>query len=592
MTQQEHRKEVSLLKGLGVSPGIVIGKAYVIDSGRGDAVQQYYVEPEAVKDEVERFKDAIKKSKVQLNDVRKLLAKEALGKEHLAIIDAHIMMINDQTLINDTVRLVKNERKNAEWALMTVLDGILRIFEGVDDKYFKERSSDIAHIVDRIIMNLSGKEYHGIASIDSPVVVIAHDISPTDTAQMVKGKVLAFLTDVGGKTSHTAIMGRALDIPAVVGLERVTRLAETGDTVIVDGSTGTVIVNPSESITAVYRKRRQRYEKYQQMLHQYNDLPAETTDGKVVSIQGNMEIVDEISSLVEHGVDGIGLYRTEFLYLDRKELPTEEEHLAAYRYVVKKLEGRPVVIRTLDVGGDKVLKHGEDFGETNPALGLRAIRFSLRHREIFKTQLRAILRASAFGKIKIMFPMISGLEELMRAKAVLNEAREELRAEGHGFDEKVEVGIMIEVPSAAAIADILAEEADFFSIGTNDLVQYSIAIDRVNEHVAYLYEPLHPAILRLIKGVVDAAKRRGIEVSVCGEMAGEPEYALLFLGMGITKLSMNAFSVLKVKKLIRSVSYGESMELTVKVFAMKTAKEIEACLVSHLADFYKEEYMM
>ena len=577
------------MRGIGVSSGIVIGKAYVVDR-RTDAVQFCHLDPSQAHSEVKRFTGAVSESKKQLRRITRMLTKEGRGKEHIGIIDAHLMILKDQMLINDTIKLIKQERMNAEWALKTVLKGIRELFDKMDDRYFKERSSDIEHIVDRIIMNLSGEEHASIADIEEPSVVIAHDLSPADTAQMVKGKVVAFLTDIGGKTSHTAIMARSLEIPAVVGLENVTRNAEAGDTIIVDGMTGAVIINPSESVLHVYERRRSKYASYDKELHHYRNLPAETLDGRRIRLMGNMEIAEEITSLLDHGAEGIGLYRSEFLYMNRKDLPTEEEHMASYVHVAKQMSPRPVVVRTLDIGGDKFLSPMEVADEINPAMGLRAIRLCLKRPDMFRTQLRGILRASAYGKLKVMFPMISGIDELRRAKAIFEETKEELRRENKPFDPDIEVGVMIEVPSAAFIADLLAKEADFFSIGTNDLLQYSLAIDRVNEHVAYLYEPFHPAVLRIIKNVVDCAKQRGISVSVCGEMAGEPEHALMFIGMGLEQLSMNAFSLLRVKRLVRSVRYEDAKDIVTTALTFSTAREVENYVSSKVIELYREEF--
>jgi len=577
------------MRGIGVSSGIVIGKAYVVDR-RTDAVQFCHLDPSQAHSEVKRFTGAVSESKKQLRRITRMLTKEGRGKEHIGIIDAHLMILKDQMLINDTIKLIKQERMNAEWALKTVLKGIRELFDKMDDRYFKERSSDIEHIVDRIIMNLSGEEHASIADIEEPSVVVAHDLSPADTAQMVKGKVVAFLTDIGGKTSHTAIMARSLEIPAVVGLENVTRNAEAGDTIIVDGMTGAVIINPSESVLHVYERRRSKYASYDKELHHYRNLPAETLDGRRIRLMGNMEIAEEITSLLDHGAEGIGLYRSEFLYMNRKDLPTEEEHMASYVHVAKQMSPRPVVVRTLDIGGDKFLSPMEVADEINPAMGLRAIRLCLKRPDMFITQLRGILRASAHGKLKVMFPMISGIDELRRAKAIFEETKEELRRENKPFDPDIEVGVMIEVPSAAFIADLLAKEADFFSIGTNDLLQYSLAIDRVNEHVAYLYEPFHPAVLRIIKNVVDCAKQRGISVSVCGEMAGEPEHALMFIGMGLEQLSMNAFSLLRVKRLVRSVRYEDAKDIVTMALTLSTAREVENYVSSKVIELYREEF--
>ncbi|MDO8426555.1 MAG: phosphoenolpyruvate--protein phosphotransferase [Deltaproteobacteria bacterium] len=567
-----------------------MGKAYLMERGMIEPAQFCYLDVKEAEGEIERFKNALKASRDQLLRIKKKMELDGKGKEHIRIIDAHLMILKDNMIINDTIRVIKEERVNAEWALKTVLKDLMEYFDKMDDAYLKERSMDIEHIVNRVLINLMGRKHESISDIKAPAIVIAHDLAPTDTAQMIKGMVLGFLTDVGGRTSHTAIMARSLEIPAVVGLETVTRKAEMNDTVIVDGTTGTVIINPSESVVEVYKRRKERYENYGKALFHYKDLPCETTDGKRIKLMGNMEIMEEIDPLIEHGAEGIGLYRTEFLYLNRKDLPAEDEHVKAYKQIVKKMAPNPVIIRTLDIGGDKFLSHMEMAKEINPAMGLRAIRFCLKNSEIFKTQLRGILRASANGKVKIMFPMISGMEELRRAKAYLEEAKAELKAEGKPFDPNIEVGVMIEVPSAAIIADLIVKEVSFISIGTNDLLQYSLAIDRVNEHVAYLYEPFHPAVLRIIKTVADAANKAGVSVGVCGEMAGEPEYAFLLLGFGIDQLSMNAFSILKVKRLIRSVSFSEAKKICKVITGFATAKEVENYINLKLPGLYKEEF--
>ena len=586
----EAKKQVVLMKGIGVSSGIVIGQAYIMERGIIEPSQYCYLEASETEKEIERFEQAVQLSRDQLLRIKKKMEKDGRGKEHILIIDAHLMILQDNMLINDTIKVIKKERVNAEWAIKSVLKDIKEYFDKMDDSYLRERSMDIEHIVNRVLLNLMGRAHESVADLKTPVIVIARDLTPADTAQMVKGTVLGFLTDVGGRTSHTSIMARSLEIPAIVGLENITRKAEPNDTIIVDGTTGTVIINPSDSVVEVYRKRKERYENYGKALFHYKNLPSETIDGRRLSLMGNMEIVEEIDALIEHGAEGIGLYRTEFLYLNRKDLPTEEEHIKAYRKVVKRMAPEPVIIRTLDIGGDKLLSGMDQAPEINPAMGLRAIRFCLKNVDIFKTQLRGILRASAYGKIKIMFPMISGIEEIRRARAHLEEAKDELRAEGKAFDEKIEVGVMIEVPSAAIIADLIVKEVDFISIGTNDLLQYSLAIDRVNEHVAYLYEPFHPAVLRIIKTVADAANKAGINVGVCGEMAGEPEYALILLGFGINSLSMNAFSILRVKRLMRSVSFAEAKKICKTIVGFPTAKEVEKYITQKLPDLYREEF--
>lgn len=586
----EVKKQVVLMKGIGVSSGIVIGKAYVLDRGMVEPAQFCYLDIKDTDNEIERFKNALKESREQLQRIKKKMEEDQRGKEHIRIIDAHLMILKDNMLINDTIKVIKEQRVNAEWALKTVLKELVEYFNKIDDEYLRERIIDVEHIVNRVLSNLMGRKHESISDIKYPSIIVAHDLAPTDTAQMVKGTVLGFITDAGGRTSHTAIMARSLEIPAIVGLENVTRRAENGDVIVIDGTTGTVIINPSESVIEVYRKRKERYDDYGKALLHYKDLPCETKDGRRIRLTGNMEIAEELDSLIEHGAEGIGLYRTEFLYLNRAGLPTEEEHLKAYRHVVKRMAPNPVIIRTLDVGGDKVLAGVEMDKEANPALGLRAIRFCLKNTGIFKTQLRAILRAGANGKVKVMFPMISGIEEIRRAKAILEEAKDELKAEGKAYDGEIEVGVMIEIPSAAIIADLIVKEVSFISIGTNDLLQYSLAIDRVNEHVAYLYEPFHPAVLRIIKIVADAANKAGVSVGVCGEMAGEPEYALMLLGLGVDQLSMNAFSILRVKRIIRSVSYAEARKACKAISGLATAKDVENYISTKTPQLYKEEF--
>ncbi len=586
----EIRKQVALMKGIGVSAGVVIGRAFIMESGAMEPAHYCHLDKSKIEKEVERLKGALKKSRDQLGEIRKKMEADGRGKEHIRIIDAHVMILKDHMIINDTVKVIKGERVNAEWALKKVLDDLVKHFDAMDDEYLKERSADIEQLVSRVLVNLMGRKTEAISDIKTPSIIIAHDLSPADTAQMVKGTVLGFLTDAGGRTSHTAIMARALEIPAVVGLESISRKIETGDTVILDGTTGTVIINPSKSVVSVYKKRKERYESYGRALFHYKKMPCETTDGRRISIMGNMEIVEELDSILKHGAEGIGLYRTEFLYMNRKDLPTEEEHLDAYNKVIKRVSPKPVIIRTLDVGGDKMFSGMEIPDETNPALGLRAIRFCLKNKDLFKTQLRGILRASAGGDVKVLLPMISGMDELRMSKAVLEEAKAELKTEGKSFDPDIEVGAMIEIPSAAIIADIIVKEVDFVSIGTNDLLQYSLAIDRGNEHVAYLYEPFHPAVLRIIKIVADAGAKAGVPVGVCGEMAGEPEYALILIGFGIEQLSMNAFSLLKVKRLIRSVSFPQAKKMCKDILEFATAKDVEHYMNTKLPELYKEEF--
>src|SRR3989338_7584180 len=588
MTEQTRTDIV--LKGIGVSPGINIGRAYLIEGGSLETPAYCYLDITYISSEVKRFKNAVQESKDQLMKIRNHLLKDGKGKEHIRIIDAHLMMLEDKMLIDDTIKTIKKEKVNAEWAIKMVMKEIREFFDSIDDEYIRERGSDIDHICDRVLKNLMGKKHVTISGIKEEVIIIAHDLAPTDTAQMVKDKVLGFLTDIGGKTSHTAIVARSLEIPAVVGLENITQKVNAGDTLIIDGTSGMVVINPSKKVIRDYEKKKGQYSDYEKLLHHYKKLPAEMLDGRRVRLMGNIEMVEEIPSLIDHGAEGIGLYRTEFLYLNRKDLPTEDEHFKVYKDVVERVSPHPTIIRTLDIGGDKFLSQMELAPEMNPAMGLRAIRFCLKEPDIFKTQLKGVLSASVYGNLKIMFPMISGMEELRKAKAIMEEAKEELRKEQKPFNPKIFVGAMIEVPSAAITADIIAKEVDFFSIGTNDLLQYSLAIDRVNEHVAYLYEPLHPAALRIIKHTVDAAHNAGIAVGLCGEMAGEPKYALILLGLGLDQLSMNALSILKVKKLIMSIKYSEAKKIAEIALTLPTADEVERFIGGEMRKRFPEEY--
>lgn len=579
-----------VLKGIGVSPGISIGMAFLVDGGRLETPAYCYLDLAYIPLEVKRFEKAVQESKDQLLKIRNKLLNDVKGKEHIRIIDAHLLMLEDKMLIDDTIKTIKKEKVNVEWAIRMVMKEIRDFFDSIDDEYLRERGSDIDHICDRVLKNLMGKKHETISEIKEEVIVVAHDLAPTDTVQMVKEKVLGFLTDIGGKTSHTAIVARSIEIPAVVGLENITQKVNAGDLLIIDGTSGTVVINPSKKILRDYEKKKGQYSDYEKLLHHYKKLPAEMLDGRRIRLMGNIEMIEEVPSLVDHGAEGIGLYRTEFLYLNRKDLPTEDEHFKVYKDVVERVSPHPTIIRTLDIGGDKFLSNVDLAPEMNPAMGLRAIRFCIKEPYIFKTQLKGILRASVYGNLKIMFPMISGVEELRKAKAIMEEAKEELRKEKKPFNPKIFIGVMIEVPSAAIIADVLAKEVDFFSVGTNDLLQYSLAIDRVNEHVAYLYEPLHPAALRIIKNVVAAAHSAGIAVGVCGEMAGEPEHALILLGLGLDQLSMNALSILKVKKMIRSIKYSDAKEIAETALSFSTAGEIERFIRDEMKKRFQDEY--
>lgn len=579
--------EEILFEGIGLSPGIIIGKVWLIDNKKAKATKRH-ISSNEVEGEIKRFHDAVNQSKQQLLKIKnEVFSKEQ--KDHHYIVDTHIMMLDDRMLIEDSIKNIKKEKVCAEWAVAMVIDELKRIFENIDDYYLRERSGDIDHVGDRILKNLIGQDHAQLSDIDEKVVVVAHDLSPADTAQIDKGKIMGFAIDIGGKTSHTSIVARALEIPAVGGLEIITDVAQTGDHIIVDGLNGKVIINPGRDTFQNYLEKQQQYNYIEKEIHKYASLPAETLDGKRLHIAGNIEIVEEIDSLISHGGEGIGLYRTEFLYIGRSEPPTEDDHYDVYRKVIKKVSPHTVTIRTLDVGMDKMMPFFNHPVELNPAMGMRSIRFCLKEIPLFKTQLRAILRASAHGNVRIMFPMISGVEEIRAARKLLDEAKTELKHEGIAFNKRIETGIMVEVPSAALIADLLAMEVDFFSIGTNDLIQYALAIDRVNEHVAYLYEPLHPAILRMVKNIVDAGHKAGIKVGMCGEMAGDPVYSLILLGFGLDELSMNAFAIPRVKRIIRNITMEDARNISEKVLILATAQDIKDYLKNTIKSRFKGE---
>lgn len=576
------------LQGLAASPGIAIGLARVTDRSRV-AVAETSIEPDEVADEVRRYREALARTRRDLVQLKNQLAAER-GHEHLYVIDTHLMMLDDPMLVDETERIIATALINAEAALKKTLQTFNAFFITIEDEYLRERSSDVEIVVERILRHMVGKEQESLNEIDGKVVIVAHDLSPADILQIDKSKVMGFVTDLGGKTSHSAILARALEIPAVIGLENVTASVGTGDHLIVDGSTGTVVVNPDEDTFREYLRRKQYFEYVEHELAKIRDLPAETLDGHPVSLMGNVEFAEEIDALKGHGGEGVGLYRTEMLFMNRNDLPTEEEQYRAYSAVVSAMSPAVVTIRTLDVGGDKFVPDLNLADELNPALGLRAVRLSLRHPETLRPQLRAILRASAHGRVRIFFPMISGIDEVRAVKRLLAEVAVELRREGVPFDGQIPVGIMIEVPSAVIIADLLAREVDFFSVGTNDLIQYSLAIDRTNEHLSHLYEPLHPAVLRSLKMVTDAAHAADIKVCMCGEMAGDPTYLPILLGLGFDELSMNAPSIPRVKRILRRCTKVDADRLTATALTFATAAEVEAFLNIEIAAHFSDSF--
>ena len=577
------------IQGIGASPGIIIGRAYLVERFKV-RLPQKRIDPPRVEGEVKRFHNAIAESQDQLTEIKeKILDPEV--RKHSFILDVHVMILNDEMLVQDTVDTIRKKKVNAEWALDLTLEKLDMAFNAIEDEYLRERRSDLHYVAARIFRNLLGKKHDDITKIKGKVIVVAHDLSPADTLQVNLNHVAGFITDIGGKVSHTAILSRSLGIPAVVGLEVATSLINGGDPLIIDGETGEVVINPTEEVSQSFLERKRRTKSIDREILKYASLPAETRDGVRVRLQANIEMVEEISSAKMHGAEGIGLYRTEILYLNRKDLPTEEEHFQIYRRLVENIYPATATIRTLDIGGDKFLPDYSKNDELNPALGLRAIRFSLKEPEIFKTQLRGILRASVHGKLRILFPMISGIEEIRQAKAILEEVKKGLAKAKIPFDQRIQIGAMIEIPSASDIADILAKEVDFFSIGTNDLIQYALAVDRINEHVSYLYQPLHPAVLRIIRGVVQSAHQVGIPVAICGEMASEPTYALILLGLGLDEFSMNPVSIPKVKKVLRMSRFEETRLLVEQLFQFPTTSEIECFVRNWMAERFPGDFI-
>jgi len=566
-----------LLKGIVASQGIAIGKVFLVNQDHLELSHYNITTNKEIEKEINRFKKAVEESQSQLLRAKKDINKKKF-KEAQYIIDTHILLLQDKVLMDNTIKIIKHEKIDAALALKKTIEGLRAHLAEINDEYMKERTSDIDYIEQRLLRNLAGIKRDIVAKIREKVIIVASDLSPADTANLNVNEVLGFTIDSGGKTSHTAIMARALKIPAVVGLKDITRRVKTGDTMILDGIHGVVIINPTADTLLKYNQKKAEYDEFEIGLLKHKDLPGETIDGFRVKLMANIEIMEELPSVLTYGAEGIGLYRTEFLYLNRKDLPSEAEQFEIYKTVSQKIAPHPVTIRTLDIGGDKFMSHIDVAEEINPVMGLRAIRFCLKEVAIFKTQLRAIMRSSAYGKVKIMFPMISGIEEVRQIKIILSEVKKELQAEHKVFDPDIEIGIMVEVPSAASIADILAKEVNFFSIGTNDLIQYTLAIDRVNESVSYLYEPLHPAVLRILRNIINSAHDNGISVAMCGEMAGEPFYIPILLGLGIDELSMNVMALPRVKSVLRSLDYKQSQFVTDSIFKLSTAQEIETLL--------------
>lgn len=562
-----------LLKGISASPGIAIGRVYLL-SGGVIKIEERDIKDAEIDLEIEKLYNAIDKAKEDIVLLRERATKK-LGMENGKIFDVHQMLLEDNIIIDQIIASIRAEKKNAELVFFRYMNQYQAKLEQLNDEYLKERAADIIDVKRRVIRHIQGKRHDYLAALSEPRVIIARDLTPSDTLALDRKKILAFATDFGGRTAHAAIMARALEIPSVLGLEHITDVVLQNSLVIVDGNNGQVIIEPSTDTLEKYRALQREYDNYEEKLSYFKELPCRTLDGKDIELSANLEFPDEIESVISHGATGIGLYRTEYLYLAKDQLPSEEEQYLAYKSVAERIAPNSVIIRTADLGGDKSPNSLEMPQEENPFLGWRAIRICLKETEMFRTQLRAILRASISGNIKIMFPMISCIEELNQCLELLEETKVELREKGIPFNEDIEVGTMIEVPSAAIMTSMIASKVSFLSIGTNDLIQYTLAADRSNERIAYLYENFPPAIIRLVKQIVDSGHRRGVWVGMCGEMAGDPKAIFILIGLGLDELSVSPVVVPKIKQIIRSINYSEATQIAQRVLQMETSQEIQ-----------------
>lgn len=562
-----------VIKGIPASAGVAHGQAVLLVQRELD-IPEYEIQEEDFAGEIERFERALLDTRYQITKIRGEVAQK-LGEDEARIFDAHLLVIEDKALIDETIREMEQSRRNIVFCFYTVSNRYIEAFARIDDEYLRERATDIRDVSRRLLQNLMGVDSHGPGRNLEGGILVCHDISPSETANLEHGKVQAIVTDAGSRTSHAVIMARSIQIPAVVGMRDFSKRVRAGDTLLVDGYDGVVIINPSQETLYRYGQVQKQKKTLAERILSVHDLPSQTLDGREVPLRANIEGIDHLERIIGAGAEGVGLFRTEYLFMRHVRFPGEEEQFQTYRQLAEKIAPQPVVIRTIDFGADKVDRHSQYYNEeANPFLGFRAIRFCLEFPEIFKDQIRAILRASHYGRVRMMYPMISGREELRRANALVDEVKEELRQAGIPFDPAIPVGSMIEVPSAALCADALAQECDFFSIGTNDLIQYLLAIDRLNDRIAHLYEPTHPAVLRTIRMIVDAAHRHDIRVSVCGEMAGDPIYLPLLLGLGVDEISVVPSALPVSKYLIRNVSVGQLTELTEQAFAADEPKAI------------------
>lgn len=567
-----------LINGIAASDGVAIAKAYLLVEPDLSFTNEKVTDTDA---EIQKFRNALEASKIELTKIRNNAEKQ-LGPDKAAIFDAHLLVLDDPELIQPIEEKIKNEQVSAPEALNEVTTQFITIFESMDNEYMRERAADIRDVSKRVLAHLIGVDLPNPSMIDESVVVVGNDLTPSDTAQLNKEFVQGFVTNIGGRTSHSAIMSRSLEIAAVVGTKSITKEVKQGDMIIVDGTTGDVIIDPTEDELIAYQNKRERFFEDKKELQKLRDAETVTIDGEHAELAANIGTPDDLYGVMENGAEGIGLYRTEFLYMGRDQMPTEEEQFEAYKKVLETMKDKRVVVRTLDIGGDKELPYLNLPKEMNPFLGYRAIRLCLDQQDIFRTQLRALLRASAYGKLNIMFPMVATINEFRDAKAILLEEKEKLVNDGHDVADDIELGIMVEIPSTAALADIFAKEVDFFSIGTNDLIQYTMAADRMSERVSYLYQPYNPAILRLVKQVIEASHKEGKWTGMCGEMAGDETAISLLLGLGLDEFSMSATSILKARRQINGLSKNEMAELAHRAVNCATQDEVKD-LVNNIA---------
>lgn len=579
--QNEHA-----FKGVPASPGIAIGKAFVL-TGDVVKVDEQIIDDQNLEDEIKRFRDAIEATKEDLLSIQRK-AKFKVGDDGDKLFDVYKMLLEDSFIIDETVDRIRKEHKNADFIYFMVMQRFQDTLESAGDEYFAGRATDIRDVKRRVIRNIQKKSYSLLKRVPEQAIIVARELTPLDTVQLDRNKVAAFVTDLGGKTSHAAIMATSLQIPAAVGLTNITRYVKTGDELIVDGKHGEVYVNPTGQLVKRYKHFQDEYRKVQQKLRLIRQMPSRTLDGKDIELSANIEFPDEMEAIKENGAKGIGLYRSEYLYLREEELPSEEKLFNDYFQVANQINPHPVIIRTLDLGGDKQPRCINFPEEENPFLGLRAIRFSLERQDIFRTQLRAILRASIHGNVKIMFPMISSIQEIRRVKIILAEIKQQLKHDHIAFDESIDIGAMIEVPSAAIVADLIAQEVDFLSIGTNDLIQYTTAVDRGNERISYLYKRLPLPVLRLIRTIVEFGHQQGVWVGMCGEMAGDPLATLILLGLGMDELSVTPSSLPTIKTIIRSVTFKEAQRISEKALTMSSSEQIEKYLYEIMETRFKE----